>query len=326
MNERTRLGRNIESVLGPSRYDLARLASEIGVGSPVLSGLLTGQVRPDLGLVKRIAEVLRVPLDLLAGGTELATGAAPRCVFTRGPEDPIRWIGYFASALTGMTGEARRRIDADAAIARRACERVHAFLYEPGWYTDPDANEDLSPAQVYEIDYEQVAQSDFMILDARQPSFGVGQELQMAAESAVAVLLLVPRGVRVSRMVRGTPARLREIGFSGDDELLRALDRELPDLVADLAAVEADRRRARVRDIPAGAARAGGFAARVKEARERTGLDERAAARLAGISPEALVRIEAGGFSNPSVLVVRRLAAVLGTSVAKLVDGPAPGP
>ena len=133
-------------------------------------------------------------------------------------------------------------------------------------------------------------------------------------------ILLEPRGVTVSRMVKGTYARLEIIQFANNEELLHQLRGALSIVAADASTIRDARRR--VHDIVQGAEPTDGFPSRVKQARMKMGpLDEYTVARLVGISPEALLQIERGQYPNPSLTIVRRLAIVLKTSVSMLVDG-----
>jgi transcriptional regulator with XRE-family HTH domain len=210
MKERTKLGRNIESVMLAAHFTQEALGQEIGVSQSTMSRLLTSNVErdKDFHYVEKIANATNAPIHLLVAGTEFATKVPAPCVVTLDPESRIKWLVYFASALTGLDDAQRKRIDTDAAMARQACEEIQGLLYEPAWYTDPKANRELSPSQVYSIDHQQVSQSHIMIFNCRYPSFGAGQELEIAAAAGLPVILLEPRDARVSRMVRGTYVRL----------------------------------------------------------------------------------------------------------------------
>src|SRR5580692_11592990 len=112
MKDRTPLGRNIQSIMNSAHYKQESLAKEVGVSQSTIHRLLTGQTTPEFEVIEKIAKVLKVPTYMLVAGTEFATKVPSRTVFTLNPEDHIKWLGYFASALTGTPEDLRRRIDA----------------------------------------------------------------------------------------------------------------------------------------------------------------------------------------------------------------------
>jgi transcriptional regulator with XRE-family HTH domain len=316
---RSGFARNLEALMKSAAITQEALGDEVGVCQSTINRLLNGQREPDLELARKIATALRAPIHLLVSGTELATQMSAPCVATLDPEAHIKRLAYFASALTGLSEAQKDGVLADATLARAACEEFQTFLYEPSWYTDPTTNKNLTPDHVYAIDHEQVSQSHFVILHGRHPSFGAGEELEIAAAMGLPVILLAPAGVEVSRMVRGTYARLHEVPFRDSGELTQGLRRVLTIVVAEVATIKDERHR--IRDIIMGAESTDGFPDRVKRTRTRMGLDQHLVAKLVGISETALRQIEAGKFTNPSLVIVRRLALVLKTSVSALVDG-----
>jgi transcriptional regulator with XRE-family HTH domain len=230
------------------------------------------------------------------------------------PGQGVKWLCYFASALTGLGDDDRERIFKDAAVVRSVCERVRAYLYEPHHYTDPKNNPDLSPERVYTIDHAQVSRSDIVVFHARHPSFGAGQELEIAAGAGVPVVLLVPRGLQVSRMVLGTYARLRQVMFDSSDELQSGFDALLEPVLSDLTVR---------RDNHTETAGTDGqtLGARIRKIRAGMRLPPGKVACLVGISDHAMRCLEDGSYTNPSIATLRRLAVVLRTSVSELVDG-----
>src|SRR5262245_20517114 len=58
---------------------------------------------------------------------------------------------------------------------------------------------------------------------------------------------------------------------------------------------------------------------RVREARERSGMARKLVARAAGMSERYLAQLEAGD-GNSSIVLLRRVAAALGVSLAELVS------
>jgi transcriptional regulator with XRE-family HTH domain len=286
------------------------LAAELGLLQPQVSKLVNDHVEPTLEQVDTAARCCKCSRWTLTGGTSLEAKFGGECIVSLDPEAHLL-LAYFASALTGLTEVQRGEIFADAAAVRDVCEDSKTLLYEPSAYTDPERNAKVPPERVYEIDHAQVSRSDFVILDTRYPSFGAGQELEIAKNEGIPVVLLIPYGTLPSRMVRGTCARLHHVQFSTEDELRRELRTVLPTLNADLLARR--HHNAQLGD--------GSFASRLKERREKLHLDYSALGRYVGLAPRAIEQLEKGLFPNPPLRILEALALALLTSVSYLVDG-----
>jgi transcriptional regulator with XRE-family HTH domain len=290
------------------------LAAAIGMSQSSLSKLENGQVEMTLDLLRRLQKALGVGPFAIVGGTEwghLDPGGDLVTVHGRGG---VQWLAYFASALTNLEESARQTLFADAASVRAVCEELRTFLYEPVHYTDPVGNPDLAPAAVYSIDRHQVGISDVVIVYCEYPSFGAGQEIEIATAAGVPVVLLVREGRTVSRMVLGSHARNRVVLYRDTPHLQAELRRSLQELFDELALKRplAD----------------SGVGRRIREIRAARSASADTVARLAGISEEALLELERGDCTaqNPSLSGLRRIAQVLSTTLAFLVEGIAPSP
>lgn len=283
------------------------LAASVGISQSYYSKIESGECLPLRELVERLARAVGVNLWALVGGTEVAHYEPQHEIVTLS-EGGVKRIVYFASALTALDAAEREIVFRDADLARSVCEEMSAYLYEPRHYTDPVSHDDLSPAQVYAVDRRQVSNSNAVIMDCRFDSFGAGQELEIATQSGIGVVLLIPGGAKVSRMVRGAHARIREVSFQSDADLQQKLRSELS-IVLD----EHTQRR-----VPAPTR----LGTRVQRMRKKSGMTESALARALGISERALAEIERSDeyTENPSLVTVARLAATLECSVGELVD------
>lgn len=243
------------------------------------------------------------------------------CLVTIAGDASVKWLAYFASGLTGLADDQRAMLQRDAVSVRRACEGIQAYLYEPAEFTDPVKNENLTPERVYEIDHAQVTRSHFLVLDARFPSFGAGQEIEIAMNGGIPIVLLKPKRMKVSRMVTGTFARLFIVEFESADQLDAGLDARFTELVAELANLHRIEAFAFVSKSDGDES----LGARLRRIRSGMRLDEVTVARLVGLAPHAIRQFEED-LGNPSVTHLHRLAAVLKTSVAHLVEGVATRP
>lgn len=311
-------GTHLESVRKAAGLKQEALADGLDISQTKISRLLNGAVEPTFDEVVKLAKICGVSRWTLIGGTELASKYPTECIVGLEPEASVKWVAYFASALTGLDADARASLFHDAQTVRRACEEIRAYLYEPANYTDPVRNQDLNAEYVYAIDHAQVSHTHFLVLHARQPSFGAGQELEIATNVGIPVVLLAPRGVQISRMVLGCYARLHLVHFADSRELAEGLAATFTKLATDLV----DRHRGAAPLSPAlQQPGENSFAGRVKVLRMSMQLDETTLARHVGLAPHAISEIEGGRHGNPSLATVRAVAQVLRTSVSYLVDG-----
>jgi transcriptional regulator with XRE-family HTH domain len=115
-------------------------------------------------------------------------------------------IGYLATPLTGLTNpedtELRILVDTiKGIVSDTEFDDPHFELYWPGDHTHPVKNPDISPNQVYLIDRSRASTYDFIVMLCVSPSFGVGQENEIATQAGLSAVRLIPRGI--SRMMKG---------------------------------------------------------------------------------------------------------------------------
>ena len=146
---------------------------------------------------------------------------------------------------------------------------------------------------------------------ADDPSFGVGQEAEIAANAGVPIAIFHSRPVNVSRMLRGIAGRkIAEIGFSSEDLSQKALD---------FFRTQKSRlrlwRKSREREYTL---RLGN---RVRDARVSAKLSEHELAERSGVNEEMIEALESRPerLSGISLLNLRRIAAALGMSPAELL-------
>jgi transcriptional regulator with XRE-family HTH domain len=309
MTATTKFGTRLRELRTSGSMTQEALASEAKCSQGQLSKLERGEAEPTPEICERLTLALGVNPTMLLAGTEYAhldgTGGVVAAV-----EAPGRMrLAYFASALTGLSESMREEVFRHGEIAQAVCEEFSAYLYRPAQYTDPVNNPEVAATDVYAIDRAQVARSDMVILHCGRASFGAGQELEIATQAGISVILLIPNGTTVSRMVHGSYARLRVVRFDTDDELREGFQGALRELFNDLVL--------RAHATP------GGIGERVRVLRNRRGLTLDTVAVRAGLTRHAIERLEREDelAENPSVTTLRRLADTLGTSVSYLTDG-----
>lgn len=135
---------------------------------------------------------------------------------------PPRTRAYVSGPLTNRNDLAALRTFYER--IGRLCERKGMEAYVPHHYTDPILHADIEPEVVYRQDMRQIAGSDLVIAYVGLASHGVGAEVERAYHENVDVILLYEHGARVSRIIRGCPAVVEEVGFSDFADALEKLD------------------------------------------------------------------------------------------------------
>jgi nucleoside 2-deoxyribosyltransferase len=129
---------------------------------------------------------------------------------------------FISGALTGI--ENPDIIKANYERLGQLCEELGAVAYRPWRNTDPVAHPHVSAREVYEVDRYHVSTADLVIAYVGIPSLGTGQEIEIAREHDVPVLLLYERGKPLSRITRGSPNIIGEIRFDDFGEALHQLE------------------------------------------------------------------------------------------------------
>lgn len=128
-------------------------------------------------------------------------------------------LGYLATPLTGLCPAADEEIGRIVDRIRRIACDSEVFnsppfeLYWPGEHTHPLRHADISPDQVYITDRSRASTHDFIILFCGSPSYGVGQENEIATQAGIPAIRLIPSGI--SRMMAGSFLRATNIKYSG---------------------------------------------------------------------------------------------------------------
>ena len=107
------------------------------------------------------------------------------------------------------------------------CQSMGLDAYVPHLHTDPVLHPNITSRAVYEADKHQVCTSDLVIACVDYPSLGVGQELEIARENGVPVILLCKKDYPLSRMARGSPGVTKEIRYEDFDDALHQVSRFL---------------------------------------------------------------------------------------------------
>lgn len=219
--------------------------------------------------------------------------------------------GYVATALTDLGPQVREAIAfASSKIAEVAKEK-EIYVYQPRRATDPLMHPDVEPSVVYARDRARVVEADILFVFANERSFGVGQELEIAATFCKPTVLIAREGVTISRMVRGSFVNLvGDVIYSTPEDLERKTRAVLKE---SLDSIKSYRRNM------------GNFAVikvgqRIRELREQRGFaTTRAFAKSSSLPLAALEALERGVFTNLSLEVLAFIAATLDTTITDLL-------
>jgi transcriptional regulator with XRE-family HTH domain len=228
-------------------------------------------------------------------------------------------IGYLATPLTGLIPnaeiEVKRVVNFIRTVASDKQFDAPPFeIYWPGDHTHPLQHPDISPSQVYVTDRSRASTHDFIIIFCGSPSYGVGQENEIATQAGVPAIRLVPSVI--SRMMSGSFIHTIDILYSGSLETQVKFSSD--ELRAGLAAIRKSyfRHHALYRGMNGDA-----FGPRLRKLiDDRSGDYDHFAADL-GISLSYLHNLmeEPFAVSNPSARLLKRMALRLGERVAYLI-------
>jgi transcriptional regulator with XRE-family HTH domain len=234
---------------------------------------------------------------------------------------PHEVAGYLATPLTAVVqdrkkdSELREVVDRIKKLAQSPEFATPPFdLYWPGDHTHPIRNADFLPSQVYRTDRSRASTFDFIVLFCADPSYGLGQENEIATQAGVPAIRLLP--AVVSRMMSGSFINAIDVRYSGT--LSTRIDFKPEELIAALTTVRRThfRQRALFRGM-----NGDGFGPRLKRLMdERSGEYLQFASEL-GIDLSYVHTLieEPFAVSNPSIRLLKRMGVLLNESVAYLV-------
>jgi transcriptional regulator with XRE-family HTH domain len=186
------------------------------VGQPTISKIFSGEHNPSGDVLKKLSRAFGLTLSGLLEEID--------------PEGRDM-VGYLATPLTAIAQNPKaesslkkvvdsiRRIASDHEFSNPGFE-----IYWPGDHTHPTKNSEFKPNLVYLTDRSTASTYDFLIILCAEPSYGVGQENEIATQSGTPAVRLVPG--RLSRMMTGSFICSRDIQFKGDLSLGITFDEE----------------------------------------------------------------------------------------------------
>jgi len=186
---------------GMTQQQLARLA---GLTQPTVSKVESRDLVPSAEQLSQMFRALGLKLENV-----LELDEAPRCI-----------SGYLATPLTGLANNPKKGEHLEEVVRRiTLATKAEEFasppfeIYWPGDHTHPLKNKDLSASAVFLMDRSQASGNDFVIMFCAEPSYGVGQENEIATQAGVPIIRLLPPDI--SRMMTGSFPLVHDILYAG---------------------------------------------------------------------------------------------------------------
>jgi len=147
--------------------------------------------------------------------TDWRAALMSRKLFPQDDRDSFDWQAYLSSALTLPDAKTRDGIKAlNLRVKEWLTEACDTFIYLPQEYSDPSRGDKMKPEEIYILDRWRVAESDFVVMNLDTPSFGVGQEAEIACSMGIPIIAFHYDGNQVSRIIKGIPALFTSEGTS----------------------------------------------------------------------------------------------------------------
>jgi transcriptional regulator with XRE-family HTH domain len=186
---------------GLNQSDLEELS---GVEQSTISKILHRKQEPSLDNLQKLFGGLGLQL------VDVLTAAAERL--------PKVLQGYLATPLTGLTDQEDATVR-DVVDAVRRCSSTFEFstppinVYWPGEHTHPKRHPNYKASTVYLIDRSRASTFHFLVILCGMPSYGVGQENEIATQAGVPAIRLV--NSQVSRMMVGSFVKNFDVQYTG---------------------------------------------------------------------------------------------------------------
>ena len=287
---------------GLNQSDLEDLS---GVEQSTISKILHRKQEPSLDNLQKLFGGLGLQLP------DVLSAAADRL--------PKMLQGYLATPLTGLSEAEDASVRAVVEAARR-CAGAAEFsnppidLYWPGEHTHPKRHTRYKPSTVYLIDRTRASTFHFLVILCGAPSYGVGQENEIATQAGTPAIRLVNQ--ELSRMMLGSFVKSFDVPYTGN--LREGIFFDEAEFAKALRSV--------VKLHYSHGARYSSmnghdFGPRLKKLVDERMRDNRAFAEELGVSLEYVqaMMVEPLTVTNPSARLLERMSVLLGESVGFLL-------
>lgn len=205
VEERTYALATLARLIEARGHDQTQLHELSGVSQSQISKILSRQAEPTDNVLRKLFQGLGLKLEDVVSEATTATAS--------------EIVGYLATPLTNLDGVEERELER-VVTQIRGVASLEEFanpsfdLYWPGDYTHPKRNKGFTAEQVYLTDRSRASAYDFIVLLCASPSYGVGQENEIATQAGLPAVRLVPEGL--SRMMLGSFIRAIDVRYEGN--------------------------------------------------------------------------------------------------------------
>lgn len=126
---------------------------------------------------------------------------------------------YVASALTRLSPSELEEIETQSDCVAIAFSGAGYMVHQPAVHTHPARTGDMPHREVHSIDYGYVSNADVLILLGQHASTGAGKELVWAERHLLTIVVAVPAGTPVSRLLTGSTGDVRVVRFLDAEDL-----------------------------------------------------------------------------------------------------------
>lgn len=144
----------------------------------------------------------------------------PTLEFDAPTDDPV--AAYLASGLTSLNEDQIAIVELVSGLVAGFCSEAGVLVHQPVMHTHPTDHGDLSPAEVHNMDFLKVIDSDVIVAIGDFASWGAGKELAWAERLRTPVLVLLRHDRKVSRLVEGTSADIEIARWRFHDDIREA--------------------------------------------------------------------------------------------------------
>jgi transcriptional regulator with XRE-family HTH domain len=277
-----------------------------GAGQSTISRIFSGAQQPTTEMLEKLSRAFGLTLSSILEEID---------------REKKEIIGYLATPLTAVAGNAKAEAELKAVVQR--IKKIAGYpefsepgfeIYWPGDHTHPIKNADLKASLVYLKDRSTASTYDFLVIFCGDPSYGVGQENEIATQAGTPAIRLVPP--KMSRMMAGSFISSRDVEFQGslstevtfDEESLKGALHWVLRMYFKHRALYPKRS-------------SNGFGDRLRHLISDRSGDYQSFADDLGVALHYVHALmdEPLSVSNPSSILLKRVASLLGVSVGHLV-------
>jgi transcriptional regulator with XRE-family HTH domain len=297
----------LEKIVCARDYTQTQLEHFSGVSQSQISKILKGQVSPTADVLVKLFKALGLKLEDILHEAQTS--------------DADELLGYLATPLTSVVGSAQQSAELERVVheLRRLAgsddfAKPSFALFWPGDFTHPTRHPDFKPSQVYLADRSRASTFDFIVIFCAAPSYGVGQENEIATQAGLPAIRLIPKDI--SRMMSGSFLSAIDVDYSGSLE--RGIELEAKKFVEGLRQVRKTyfRHRALYRGL-----NGNDFGDRLRHLLDDRVGDYMSFASDLGVNLlylESLMK-EPFAVTNPSARLLKRMGSLLNVSVGYLL-------